>query len=294
MVLSHRLWRSQFAADPAIVNKSIILDGEPYTVIGVMPARIGVDLLDPELWRPSDLGLFGGALTLDGQPRREIRDLNLAVARLKPGISIEQAEQQMAEIADRLAHTYPVSNAGWGVSVRLWPRPIAQDFERSLYLLLAAVVMLLLIGCVNIANLAMGRGFARAREIAIRSALGARRGRLVRQLVVENLVLAIIGGLMGIGVAHVLVSLMTAVLQSTGPTKVVPSDTEISIDGAVWVFGVMLSLICGIAFSIVPALTATRAGLETAMKEGAEEAKRAVDTHGQSAGDWSLLKWRSR
>src|SRR5258706_12905467 len=132
-----------------------------------MPAATAVDLFDPELWRPLDLGRQGGATTGGEHTSRGVRDLNLAAARLKPGITLEQARTQMNAIADRLAHAYPASNTGWGVSVQVWPRPVGRDFEQSLHLLLAAVGVVLLLGCVNIASLALARGATRAREVAI-------------------------------------------------------------------------------------------------------------------------------
>ena len=177
IVLSHRLWVSQFGSDPAVIGKPVRLDREVHTVIGVMPAGSGVDLLDPELWTPRDLGHEGGALTVGGATSRNRRDLNRAVARLKRGVTIEQARSQMDEIGRRLAQAYPESNRGWGVSVQPWPRPVSAGFEQSLYLLFAAAAIVFLIGCVNLANLALVRGTARSRELAIRLALGAGRSR---------------------------------------------------------------------------------------------------------------------
>jgi putative ABC transport system permease protein len=132
VVLSHRLWTSQFGSNPAVIGEAIQLDSEMYTVIGVMPAGTGVDLLDPELWRPRDLGHEGGALTQDGPAARDRHDLNLAVAKLKRGVTLEQARTQMETLAGRLARAYPESNQGWGVRVQPWPRPVGPDFERSL------------------------------------------------------------------------------------------------------------------------------------------------------------------
>jgi putative ABC transport system permease protein len=267
VILSHRLWASQFGSDSAVIGKPVRLDGELYTVIGVMPAGVGVDLLDPELWTPRDLGRQGGALTPDRTTNRGRRDLNRAVAKLKRGVTLEEARVQMDVIADRLAEAYPESNKGWGVQVQAWPRPISRDFERSLYLLLAAVGLMLLIGCVNVANLALARGTARAGEMAIRTALGASRGRLVRQLVTENVVIGIGGGLAALIIAYAMLKMMTAAIVSTGISKAVPSETTMSMDSPVWLLALVLSALSGVAFGLGPSLRATRTALAGSIKE---------------------------
>lgn len=267
VILSHRLWASQFGSDSAVIGKPVRLDGELYTVIGVMPAGAGVDLLDPELWTPRDLGREGGALTSDRRTDRGRRDLNRAVAKLKRGVTLEHARMQMDTIAARLAQAYPESNKGWGVQVQAWPRPISEDFERSLYLLLAAVGLMLLIGCVNVANLALARGTARAGEMAIRAALGATRGRLVRQLLTENVVIAIGGGLSALIIAYAVLMTMTAAIPSTGISKAVPSETTMSMDAPVWLLALMVSVLSGVAFGLGPSLRATRTALAGSIKE---------------------------
>jgi putative ABC transport system permease protein len=251
VVLSHRLWASQFGSDPAVIGKPMRLDGQPYIVIGVMPAAVGVDLLDPELWKP---------LTLDGHTR-DTRDLSRAVAKLKRGVTLEQARMQMDALGDRLAEAYPASNQGWGVRLQSWPRPVRQDFVRSLYLLCAAVGMVLLIGCVNAANLALARNTARAHDVAIRAALGAGRGRLMRQFLTEHLIIAIGGGPCGLILGYAVLGAMTGAIPSTGISKAVPSDTTIVMDAPVWLFSLALSVLSGLAFGLGPALGATRPAL---------------------------------
>jgi predicted permease len=186
VIISHRLWTSQFGADPAIVGTPIRLDGESYTIIGVMPVgasvEFGFDLSDPQIWRP---------LSLADPPPRGSHDLRVAAAKMKPGITLARARAELDAIADRLAIEYPDTNKGYGVIVQSLPRPIRADFEASLYLLFAAATSVLLLACVNLANLALARSAANAREAAIRTALGAGRAHLVRQYLTEQLLSAV-------------------------------------------------------------------------------------------------------
>lgn len=266
VVIGHRLWMSHFGSDPEVVGKRVRIDGELHTVIGVMPAHTTVEVFDHDLWRPGDLGR-GGALTPDGHTSRETRDVRWAVAKLKPGVTVDQARTEMHAIGDRLARTYPESNEGWGVSVEPWPRPVGQAFEQSLYLLLAAVAMVLLIGCANVANLSLARGAGRAREVATRAALGAGRGRLIRQLLTEHVVIAIAGGTCGLVVGYVVLRVLTATLPSTGVFKAVPSNMTIAMDASVWLIAFALSVFSGIVSGLGPAIGATRETLTGSIKE---------------------------
>jgi putative ABC transport system permease protein len=267
VVLSHRLWASQFGSDPAVIGKPVRLDGKLSTVIGVMSAGAEIDQLDPDVWQPRDLGHEGGALTRDGHTTRGQHDLNRVVARLKPGVTLEQARIEMSAIGKRLADAYPASNTGWGVRVQPWPRPFGQDVERSLYLLLAAVGMVLLIACVNVASLTLARSTARAREVSIRAALGAGRGRLIRQVLTEHLMLAVGGGLCGLVVSYGVLAALTGAIPSTDISKVVPSDTTIVMDAWVLLFSLALTGFSGLACGVGPALGATRPALTDTINE---------------------------
>jgi predicted permease len=258
VVLSHRLWASHFGSDPAVVGRSVRLDGDVCTVIGVMPARTSVDFYAPALFRP---------LTFEVIPLRSDHELS-AVGKLKPGVTIEQARTEMRAIGDRLADAYPESNKGYGVVVQPFPRPIGLDVEASLYLLFAAVGVVLLIGCVNLANLALARGVGRAREVAIRAALGAGRWRLVRQFMAEHLVIAVGGGLCGVVVGYGVLLIMKAALPTTGLRAAFPPDTTIDMDGPVWLFALTLSMLSGIGFGLAPAAAATRLSLIEVIKGG--------------------------
>jgi putative ABC transport system permease protein len=258
VVLSHRLWASQFGSDPGIVGRSVRLDGEVCTVIGVMPAKTSVDFYAPALFRP---------LTFDVVPLRSDHELS-AVAKLKHGVTIAQARTEMNAIGDRLADAYPESNKGYGVIVRPYPRPLGLDTEASLYLLFAAVGAVLLIGSVNLANLALARGVGRAREAAIRAALGAGRWRLVRQVMAEHLVIATGGGLCGVVVGYGVLLIIEAALPTTGLRAAFPPDTTIAMDGPVWLFALTLSVLSGFGFGLAPAIAVTHLSLIEVIKGG--------------------------
>jgi putative ABC transport system permease protein len=256
VVLSHRLWAAQFGSDPGIVGKSLTLNGEPYTVIGVMPARSAFDRAFNQLWRP---------LAFKASERTRNFHWLAVVARLKPGVTIEAARSELDAIGARIAVDYPDSNKGWGVStLRYMDIVVGQQLQRSLYVLLAAVGMLLLIGCANVVNLVLARGTAREREVAVRAALGAGRGRLVRQFLAENLLLAIVGGLFGIALGSGLMVWLKYML----PPFYLPAAINVEMDLRVLAFTFALAVTTGIVFGLAPALSATKLDLAGAMKEG--------------------------
>jgi putative ABC transport system permease protein len=259
VVLGHRLWVSQFGANPAVVGTLIRLDGQSYTVIGVMPPRTSIEFLDPQLWRP---------LTFDTLPPRGSRTLRMAVARLNSGVTRDQAQTEMHVIANRLAAAYPESNRDYSVTVEALTRPIGLNVEASLYLLSGAAGLMLIIGCVNLAALALTRGGARAREVAVRLALGAGRGRLIRQFLTEHFVLGMIGGLAGIAIGYGLVAIMKTAIPTTGLRAAFPPDTVIVLDGWVWLFAVALSTLSGLSFGLAPTIAATRQSLTAVITSG--------------------------
>lgn len=256
VVLSHRLWSTRFGGDAGLIGQRITLDGEPYTVIGVMPDGSVFDRGWSQFWRP-----------LTFKPNERSRDFHWiqVMARLKPGITLERARAEMDAIAGRIGDAYPATNRGWGVQVdRLADVMVGPQLERSLYVLLAAVGMLLLIGCANIANLVLARGSAREVEVAVRAALGASRSRLIRQFLTEHILLSAVGGGIGIPVGY---AAMHA-LQRRIPPFTLPRDVHVEMDGRVIAFTLILSAATGIIFGLVPALSSTRVDLAGAMKEG--------------------------
>ena len=256
VVLSHKLWTTQFGSDPAIVGRSLTLDGENYTVIGVMPPGSAFDRGFNQMWRP-----------LAFKPAELTRNFHWlqAYARLAPGVTMDQARAQMDAIGARIARDYPDSNKGWGVSVdRYADLVVGPQLRSSLVVLLAAVGTLLLIGCANVANLALARGTAREREVAVRAALGASRRRLVRQFLTENFVLSTIGGLFGLALGFGLMNALKLAL----PPFSLPRDANVTMDGGVLAFTLLLSMVTGIVFGLAPALHSTGPDLSSAMKEG--------------------------
>jgi len=255
-VLSHALWDSQFGADPNVVGRTILLDGQPHTVIGVLPAGGAFDRAFSQIWRP-----------LAFEPQNMTRNFHWfgAFAKLKRGVTLKQATAQMDAIGARIARDYPDSNKGWGVTIDLFADTVVgTQLRQSLYVLLSAVGMVLLIGCANLANLTLARGTAREREVAIRASIGAGRWRLVRQFLTEYVLLSICGGLLGLGLGLAL----KAGLELALPPFSLPREANVAIDAQVLLFTLALAVFTGIVFGLVPALQATRPNLASCMKEG--------------------------
>jgi putative ABC transport system permease protein len=256
VILSYRLWANEFGGDRTLVGRTLTLNGEAFTVIGVLPEGSPFDRTYSRLWRPLAFA--------PGERTRDFHWLQV-VARLKPGVTLEQARTRMDAIGARIAADYPDSNKNWGVSVVSYGESVAgPQLKSSLYVLLAAVGLLMLIGCANLANLTLARGTSREREVAVRAALGAGRARLVRQLLTENVLLALVGGAAGVVVGY---GLMRG-LQLMLPPFYLPAVASIAMDVRVLVFALALSVATGLAFGIVPALHATSPDLSSAMKEG--------------------------
>ncbi|HKG78493.1 MAG TPA: ABC transporter permease [Pyrinomonadaceae bacterium] len=257
VILSHRLWRQHFNANPDLVGKDIRMNGEPYTVIGVLPPGMH-DRFNSQLWVP-----------LSFRPEQIAHDSNsmLVMARLKDGVSIEQAQAEMNGIAAQLESEYSQSNANRAVSVEpLHLNFVTDSTRRNLWLLLGAVGFLLLIGCVNVANLLLARGASRQREVALRAALGASKTRLFAQFLTESLVLALLGGALGILLAGVIVDAITAVMPPVG--TMLPSEANIRISIPVLLFTIAVTTVAGLLFGAAPAWQATRLDLNEVLKLG--------------------------
>ena len=260
VILSHRLWENRFGADPSIVGRTLTLSGKPCTVVGVMPAHSPFDRSYAQLWMP-----------LAFEPRDMTRDYHwmLSFARLKPGVTLEKAEAAMDAIGARIAAAYPESNKGWGVTVeRFEDRIVGPQLRRSLLVLLAAVGAILLIGCANLANLTLARGAAREREIAVRASLGAGAWRLIRQLLTENLLIAAAGGALGLGLGYAMIRGLILL----APPFSLPSEANVSIDPAILLFTLGVSLLTALLFGLAPAVHAARVDPASSMKEGGRSA----------------------
>ena len=260
VVLSHRLWETRFGADPGILGRTLTLSGKPCTVIGVLPAHGPFDRSWAQLWLP-----------LAFEPRDMTRDYHwlMSYARMKPGVTLKESQTAMDIIGARIAEAFPESNKGWGVTVeRFEDQLVGQQLRRSLYVLLAAVGAILLIGCANLANLSLARGTAREREIALRASLGAGRWRLIRQLLTENLLIAMAGGILGLAVGYGMMRGLTWLM----PPYTLPSEADVSIDVNILLFTLALSLLTAILFGLAPAVHTTNVDLAASMKEGGRSA----------------------
>ena len=263
VVLGYGLWKRRFGSDRSLVGRNITLNGEPYTVAGVMPPNFSPDQYG-ELWLPSPWGVPALPLRPDQNPR-PVRDAHYmdAWARLKPGVTLQQARDEMNAIASRLEKQYPDSNNDAGVGLISMQDNMVSDIRPVLLVLLAAVVFVLLIGCTNVANLLLARATTRSREVSIRAALGADRWRLVRQLLTESILLALMGGALGV----LLAAWAVPVLLAMSPPDI-RDFTQIGINRDVLGFSIAVSLLSGVLFGLAPALQSSRVNLNDSLKEG--------------------------
>jgi predicted permease len=256
VILSYELWQRQFGANPQIIGQKMDVDAVPFTVIGVMPRGFSFPKTHSEVWTPLPL-----ARTEDWKSGRYLT----VVARLKPGVTLEQAREDMLSVANLAAEARPDFDKGWSAEVMPMLEDSTQDVRRPLLVLLAAVGFLLLIACANLANLLLMRGTGRRREMAVRSALGAARSRIIQQLFVESLLLSLAGTAAGLLFAQLGLRSLLALIPQNAP---LPRSEPIVIDERVLLFTFFASLFTALIFGFVPALRLSRVDLQSALKQG--------------------------
>jgi putative ABC transport system permease protein len=268
IVISYGLWQRRYGGDETVIGRGVRYNGESWTVIGVMPANFdfyGTANANNDFFMPL------GRLTDQAYMHDRHSHTVWVMARLKPGVSMERAGAEMRTIAAQMAEAFPESHAGNGIGMRSFLEDYVGDVRPALLVIMAAVAFVLLIACVNVANLLLARAAARQKEIAVRLALGASRWRIIRQLLTESVVLAVLGGALGLLLAAWGVELLLK-LNPEG----LPRLEQISIDPRVLGFTLLVTLITGIVFGLAPALQTTKVDLQDALKEGSRSASGSV------------------
>jgi putative ABC transport system permease protein len=258
LLLGEGFWERRFGRDPAVVGRSLVLGGETFTVIGVMPKSMHGSWRTAEVFTP----LLRLEDRIGGENNRGNHPGIYVIGRLKPGIDVEKARSEVKTIAARLAERYPNSNARQSMTAEPLHEAVVGDMRPALMLLLGAVAFVLLIACANVANLLLARAAARQREVAVRLALGARRGRVLRQLLTESVMLSLLGALAGVLVGYLGLEALLASLPGN-----VPRADEVRIDVVVLAVTAGLAVVTGLAFGIVPAWRALSAKLHEPLKE---------------------------
>jgi len=256
VVLSDGFWHRRFAGTPGILGKAVQLDGTNYTVVGILPPRFSFYGVDRDVFVP--IGRWDDPSFLD----RRVDISSHAIARLKSGVTIAQAQSEMDSIAEHLASMYPEADKNVGINVLSVKQDIVGNVKPILLLLLVAVAFFLLIACTNVASLFLARALRRSGEFALRAAIGAQRSRIIRQLLTESLLLAGVGGVLGI-----LVDLFgTRIVLGILP-EAVPRSGDVAIDFRVMLFSLGVSLLCGIGFGTIPALRSSRIDLQQTLRK---------------------------
>ncbi|MGB4783791.1 MAG: ABC transporter permease, partial [Candidatus Acidiferrum sp.] len=259
VVMTYRLWVERFGSDRDIIGKPIRLNGEPYTVVGVLAAG-QPDRLESQLFVP-----------LAFKPEQINHDFHfvLVMGRLKPGVTLQQANANMDSVTRHIAEVYPKSNKGWSAAVEPLKNDfISKDLIKNIWLLMGAVGFILLIACVNVANLLLARGTVRQKEIAVRASLGATRGQLFAQFLTESLALSLIGGVLGVSLAWGLLKVIVSLI----PPFTLPSEADIRVNLPVLFFSMAATLLAGVLFGCAPAWQTARLNLSDVLKESGRSA----------------------
>ena len=267
VILGYELWQKYYGGDQNIIGRTIMVNTRARTVVGVMPAGFKFPEVS-EIWAP---------LALTTQTFTRTDHGISAIARLKDGVTIEQAQAEMTNIAARIEQLNPVTNEGLGVSVTSMHKSLAGDYREGLLILLGVVGCVLLVACVNVANLMLARASARQKELALRAALGASRSRVIRQLLIESLMLAAIGGVLGLALSKWALYMLLKAIPIT-----LPYWMNFGIDLRVLGFTLGVTLLTGLIFGVMPALQSSRVDLNDTLKEGGRGSLTSSGTHSRS------------
>lgn len=260
-IISYRFWQGHFGGDPGVVGKTMRIDDQPYTIVGVLPrdfAPYGV---------PSDLEVWTPFAFVREKLNPEDHEL-IVFGRMRPGVTLPQAQAEMVTILESLKKTHPTFDQENGMRVVTFQSDLVRRQKPALLLLMWAVAFVLLIACANVANLTLARAADREREIAVRAALGAGRRRILRQLLTESLIIALIGGIAGIAVAYGGIAALKAITPPPGAGPQMPFLERIGINAPVLGFTLLISLLTGVLFGLAPAVQISRAGVYESLKEG--------------------------
>ena len=278
VILSHGFWRRRFGGDPQVIGKTLVLSGSSFEIVGVMQPGFSLTkevMLTVNAIERADV-LLPLPMSEGARTNRGNEDFNI-FAKLKPGVSLAQAQADMDVIAGRMKQRYPENYpAHGGLTISIVPllKQVVGEIDLALYVLLATVGFVLLIACANVANLLLARATARQKEIAIRAAVGASRARIARQLLTESALLALTGGMLGMVIALGAVE----ALRAFGPENI-PRLNEIGVDGRVVAYTLFISMLTGVVFGLAPALRASRVDLNETLKEGGRGADRGHGRH---------------
>ncbi len=273
-VLTYGMWQRRFGGDPGIVGQSLTLNGDSYTVVGVLPASFQFALRTADLWRPYQP-------TPNQLSRRFMHGSNV-IGRLKPGVTVEQAQTDLGVIAGRIEHDHKESHAGTNIKLVPLQETVVGQVRPILLVLLGAVGFVLLIACANVASLLLTRSLARQKEVAIRAALGASRWRVVRQLLTESVLLSLAGGAVGLLIAYWGIHGLVAVLPEA-QLNALPFLKSLRLDSGILAFSFGLSLITGMVFGLAPALQSSKLDLNEVLKEGGRSSAGSVRQRLRSA-----------
>lgn len=277
VILSHGIWERSFGANPNVIGQSVTLSDTPYTVVGVLPA--GFNLFgrsrEFDLWMP---------LSFPPETIRRDNPSLVIYARLKNGITLAQANADMAAITNRLAMEYPATDQGVGALVGSLHYELARTPTGALLVLLGAVGMVLLIACANVASLLLSRAAARRREVAIRAAMGAKRARLIRQMLTESVLLGIAGGTAGLLLAYGGLRILPSILPPAGTLGELPHEDWIGLNLPVLIFTIAIALLTGIIFGLVPAFQSSKTDLNESLKEGGRSSSGGMESRFARSG----------